>query len=1498
MTAQEKLKILHKVLKEGSSVSSVCRQNKISRKTFYFWKKKYLSAGPRNKTSCLEKRHLRGLQHPRGLKLRFKKDILRLATLHPELGSHSLSKILKEKDKFLSNHGVYTLLKELGLETREKRKEFAGYYRSPLRLLPETRKRLVEEVVLVGRGISEAAREYKVSRKTLWKWAKRYKKAQEAQIELVLALKDQNPTGSAHPRGTPEWLERKILEHVVRNPEYSTHKLAQIIPQIGNHGIQNVLFRNSLNTFDRRLEYARIHAPVSLVQPITGWLDRLRSVWQTFVPTIAPAPPPKLIKPFLLSLGSSSALALLFLLWLQMFSGQSLSSKLGLFSASISLFVGSLFFLYSMKYYFTLAIVLSFSSQTGPFDSAQGKESGEQGMKGWLARIFGRNGEWRMENGEKLIAGGLQPNLEHIKLKRYPFISVHLPFYNEKKVAERILSACTSFDYENYEVVVIDDSTDETTTIVQRFADQWNKQINTNKPMIRVIHRPTRQGFKGGALREALKHTNPKAEFIVVFDADFIPYPDTLELFIKYFKVNNNGSEDYIKNNVAAVAGYQWHVLNKSENWITRGVRTEYSGSYVIERPGQEILGAMKLIHGSVYAIRSDLLKKIGWGTSITEDFELTLRLYAQGYKVIYTPYIQGPAECVSTIKRLIRQRMRWSEGHSHCVKKMFLRLLSTPRMNLPEKLEFLYISPYYLQAFFFLVGTFSWLLAETVFRARLPFWTSLWGWSLVLTNFFALPLMNAVGLFLEEAEEKDYLGLLSFVALSYILVPFQAYASVKGFLEKQEGPWFRTPKTGLITDIFTRGKFYRWISGIIPGRIAPAMSTDISANPYLALATANNQFNQFKIRRRHLKWVGNLSVVGVSLMSIILLMMAPLIPLASAPASAQTGGFRSLKNAVPSSQVKLAKEVIESPVNVSYELGEGSLEYIFHPEPRVRVKLGNKEIETRVAKSDGGGNPLPEKAYKEGIIYTYREIFEGVDLRYIADIEKLKEEFILNEDREFESVEMEVRLTGLVLAQVGEEIQVAPAEGGESLFYFQKPYLYEEKNPENKSQGIKYEMEKSQFGWRIKKVLTDEGKNWLSDPARDFPVVLDPTLVKSNVEASGMTDVETRYPGINRKIAYVSGTVDGAAWYVVHANGNQIIYRRCLVSSGCNEDGDWSAAQDIDDDASANHVAPTLYYKSADRLWVGWTDNSGADPDDTLHLRYIDTTSSFPHSLGTHCETLDLGTIGGNFNTIFAVGDNSHAVIGTQCLEGTGTTSYLVDMNTSDCTYVSILAGSGMESGVTDLAASAVALGNNISIIYEDNGPTPDDLRHSVYDVSTGVWDSIDNDVDGADNIDEAEDFSVTTDGTSIWVLAVDGTTDTDFFRCSSCLDTAPSWTQSDEIPWSGQSNVTEASLTYISGTSSLAAFVMKDTTNEQVYTKSTLIGTISWGTEYSLSYTAGTNGNLSSVMSVASEDDIGVVILEGVALRFSTIPENSLIFLILAPFLPGVIRKLRRYN
>src|SRR5205085_8063859 len=171
-------------------------------------------------------------------------------------------------------------------------------------------------------------------------------------------------------------------------------------------------------------------------------------------------------------------------------------------------------------------------------------------------------------------------------------------------------------------------------------------------------------------------------------------------------------------------------------------------------------------------------LRQLGWGRSLTEDWELTLRLYSLGYKVVYTPYAETPAECVSTFSRFVRQRMRWAEGHTFNVRKHFASIVRSRYLNLTEKVEFLFYSTYYLQASLFLLGNLSWLLAELVFRVHVPQWTAMLGWSLLFTNLLALPPMNVRGPGPEAAPGKDFGGVLGALALSYMVVRSEEHTS------------------------------------------------------------------------------------------------------------------------------------------------------------------------------------------------------------------------------------------------------------------------------------------------------------------------------------------------------------------------------------------------------------------------------------------------------------------------------------------------------------------------------------------------------------------------------------------------------------------------------------------------------------------------------------------------------------------------------------------------
>jgi 1,2-diacylglycerol 3-beta-glucosyltransferase len=459
--------------------------------------------------------------------------------------------------------------------------------------------------------------------------------------------------------------------------------------------------------------------------------------------------------------------------------------------AFTGLFLGAVFFAYAIKYYLSTAMVLLTTLAGGGARSGNGHAS---------------NGSYRPNGLNRSSDNG-----NYIDLGYHPFVSVHVAAYNEKRVIERLLEALDKLEYPAYEVVVVDDSTDESIQILQRWRD---------RPRFKILHRNTRQGYKGGALREALKVTDPRAEYIVIFDADSVPFPDSIERLLPHFyRVSEARSSRRMetvfgrsdppsepghlkrRTEVAAVQSYQWHVLNKSESWLTEAVRAEYAGSYMVERPFQDAIGSLKMIAGTAYMIRADVLREVGWGTSITEDWELTLKLYARGYKVAYTPWAETPAECVSTFSRLARQRMRWAEGHTYNVRRYFAAIMKSPFVTPLEKLEFLYDSTYYLQAGLFVLGSLSWVVSEVVFHTHVPGWTALLGWSLLFSNIFALPLMNLGGLILEEAPRRDLQGVWGALVLSFALVPFQAWAAFKGLISKEEGPWFRTPKTGHVTD-------------------------------------------------------------------------------------------------------------------------------------------------------------------------------------------------------------------------------------------------------------------------------------------------------------------------------------------------------------------------------------------------------------------------------------------------------------------------------------------------------------------------------------------------------------------------------------------------------------------------------------------------------------------------------------------------------------------------
>ena len=116
---------------------------------------------------------------------------------------------------------------------------------------------------------------------------------------------------------------------------------------------------------------------------------------------------------------------------------------------------------------------------------------------------------------------------EHKNESNSCFVSVLLPIYNEPNVVDRLLKACTAFSSVPFEVIVVDDSNDCVTT---EKLDLWRSH-----PKVKVIHRSSRKGWKGGALNVGIDNISFQSTHVLIFDSDFVPSNDLASRFVAKF---------------------------------------------------------------------------------------------------------------------------------------------------------------------------------------------------------------------------------------------------------------------------------------------------------------------------------------------------------------------------------------------------------------------------------------------------------------------------------------------------------------------------------------------------------------------------------------------------------------------------------------------------------------------------------------------------------------------------------------------------------------------------------------------------------------------------------------------------------------------------------------------------------------------------------------------------------------------------------------------------
>ncbi len=240
----------------------------------------------------------------------------------------------------------------------------------------------------------------------------------------------------------------------------------------------------------------------------------------------------------------------------------------------------------------------------------------------------------------------------------YPFVTIQLPIFNELYVIARLIDACAKFDYpkDRFEIHILDDSTDETVAIVAEKVREYKaKGFN-----IEQIIRKERQGFKAGAMRDAMHLVN--GEFVAIFDADFVPDPSFLQRTIPHFADPEVG-----------VVQTRWEHINEDYNIITRLQALQLNVHFTVEQTGRMNGDHLLQFNGTAGVWRVKTIEAGGgWQPdTLTEDLDLSIRSQLAGYKIHFLEDVGSPAELPVEMNSFKSQQHRWMKGGAETAKKM-----------------------------------------------------------------------------------------------------------------------------------------------------------------------------------------------------------------------------------------------------------------------------------------------------------------------------------------------------------------------------------------------------------------------------------------------------------------------------------------------------------------------------------------------------------------------------------------------------------------------------------------------------------------------------------------------------------------------------------------------------------------------------------------------------------------------------------------------------------
>ncbi len=272
-----------------------------------------------------------------------------------------------------------------------------------------------------------------------------------------------------------------------------------------------------------------------------------------------------------------------------------------------------------------------------------------------------------------------------------PFVSVLIPAHNEESVISATVENILNMDYENFEVIAIDDrSTDNTAQIIIELEKKYEK-------VHALIRAHDAFPGKSAVLNDAFKLA--KGEAILVFDADATVDSDFLSKLVPHLEPKDVGAVQARK-----------VIRNRNQNLLTRCQNNEYTMDAHFQVSRDSVKGAVEL-RGNGELIKRQAIESIGgWNNyTIVDDLDMSTRLHIKGWDIRFCLDAVVYEEGICYIKPLFRQRRRWLEGTIRRYLEYSGAALRSKDMSPVAKIDMVaYISEFIMP---------MWLLMEIIIR-------------------------------------------------------------------------------------------------------------------------------------------------------------------------------------------------------------------------------------------------------------------------------------------------------------------------------------------------------------------------------------------------------------------------------------------------------------------------------------------------------------------------------------------------------------------------------------------------------------------------------------------------------------------------------------------------------------------------------------------------------------------------------------------------------------